>query len=132
MAGNLFVQNTIAVIWDFDKTLSRTYMQAPLFARYGVNEKEFWEEVNGLEPFYLSAGAKRVSKETLYLNHILTYVRRGISKDLSNALLRELGAEIALYDGLPQFFEAAKAMSESPTFKLHDITVEHYIVSTGL
>jgi hypothetical protein len=132
MAGNLFVQNTIAVIWDFDKTLSRTYMQAPLFTRYKVNEKEFWDEVNGLEGFYRSAGAKRVSKDTLYLNHILTYVRRGVFKDLNNSLLKELGAEIALYEGLPHFFEAVKSVSENPLFKLHDITVEHYIVSTGL
>ncbi len=132
MSGNLFVQNTVAVIWDFDKTLSRTYMQAPLFARYGVNEKDFWDEVNGLEDHYRAAGAKRVSKDTVYLNHILTYVRRGIFKDLSNSLLRELGSEIALYDGLPEFFEAAKLISGEPLFKLHDITVEHYVVSTGL
>ncbi len=91
MSGNLFVQNIVAVIWDFDKTLSRTYMQAPLFARYGVNEKEFWDEVNGLDCHYRAAGAERVSKDTIYLNHILTYVRRGIFKDLSNSLLRELG-----------------------------------------
>jgi hypothetical protein len=132
MSANLFVQNTIAVIWDFDKTLSRTYMQAPLFARYRVNEKEFWDEVNGLERLYRSAGAERVSKDTLYLNHILTYVRRGVFGNLSNAILRELGAEVALFDGLPQFFEAAAAISEDPAFKLHDITVEHYVVSTGL
>jgi hypothetical protein len=47
MSGNLFTQNTIAVIWDFDKTLSPTYMQAPLFARYGVNEKDFWMRLTG-------------------------------------------------------------------------------------
>ena len=132
MAGNLFVQNTIAIIWDFDKTLSRTYMQAPLFTRYGVNETEFWDEVNGLEEFYKSAGAERVSKDSLYLNHILTYVRRNIFKGLSNAVLKQLGAEIALYDGLPHFFETVKSVSDNPLFKLHDITVEHYVVSTGL
>lgn len=132
MAGNLFVQNTITVIWDFDKTLSRTYMQAPLFARYKVNETEFWDEVNGLDALYKAAGANRVSKDTLYLNHILTYVRRGIFKNLNNSILKELGSEIALYEGLPHFFDAVRSLSESSLFKLHDITVEHYVVSTGL
>jgi hypothetical protein len=75
MSQNLFVRNTIAIIWDFDKTLTPNYMQEPLFRRYGVDGPNFWHEVNGLEDLYIRHGAKRVSKDTLYLNHILTYVR---------------------------------------------------------
>jgi hypothetical protein len=133
MPGTLFTQNTIAVIWDFDKTLSPGNMQAPLFAHYGVNEEEFWDEVNQLEHFYLSHGSRRVSKDTVYLHHILTYVQRGIFKGLNNRVLRELGAKIQLYDGLPEFLNLSKqSVAEDPDFKVHGITVEHYIVSTGL
>jgi hypothetical protein len=32
---NLFTQNIIAVIWDFDKTLSPEYMERPSFDRFG-------------------------------------------------------------------------------------------------
>jgi hypothetical protein len=32
---NLFTQNVIAVIWDFDKTLSPEYMERPSFDRFG-------------------------------------------------------------------------------------------------
>jgi len=133
MTQNLFTPNTIAVIWDFDKTLSPSYMQEPLFRHFGIDERTFWEEVNGLERFYLDRGSKRVSRDTLYLNHILTYVRKGIFPGLSNALLRELGAEIQFYDGIPEFFEQAKqCVIANPIFAKHEIRVEHYIVSTGL
>jgi hypothetical protein len=133
MPQTLFTQNVIAVIWDFDKTLTPSYMQAPLFRRYGVDERKFWDESNGLAKNYKDRGAYNVSKDTLYLNHILTYVREGKFKGLSNALLFELGAEIEFYEGLPDFFNRLKDVATcNARFKKHNVAVEHYIVSTGL
>jgi hypothetical protein len=81
----------------------------------------------------MSRGAKRVSKDTLYLNRILNYVEAGIFEGLSNRVLRELGAEIEFYEGLPQFFDLAKQIVQSEArFIKHGVQVEHYIVSTGL
>jgi hypothetical protein len=34
----LFPQNVIAMIWDFDKTLTPGNMQGPLFRHLGVDE----------------------------------------------------------------------------------------------
>ncbi|HOT51771.1 MAG TPA: haloacid dehalogenase-like hydrolase, partial [Candidatus Hydrogenedentes bacterium] len=45
---SLFTQNVIAIIWDFDKTLSPHYMQTPLFNAYGIDERAFWAEVAAL------------------------------------------------------------------------------------
>ena len=45
-ARNLFTQNKIAIIWDFDKTLIAYDMQRPLFRHYGVDEVTFWQESN--------------------------------------------------------------------------------------
>ena len=56
-----FSQTVIAVVWDFDKTLIPGNMQTPLFAKYGVDERAFWDEVDALRDFYLAHGARRVN-----------------------------------------------------------------------
>ena len=102
-----FEQNIIALIWDFDKTLAKDYMQKPIFHKYGVDEQEFWKENNSLVEKYKNMGIK-VSKDTIYLNHLLTCVEQGILEGLNNSLLRELGQEINFYEGLPDFFSMLK------------------------
>jgi len=126
-------QNVIAVIWDFDKTLIPGNMQKPLFRHYDIDEAAFWEEVEGLEAWYRNHGNPLISRDTLYLNHLLTYVQEGLMPSLSNALLRELGAEIDFYQGMPEFMGLMRKHIESdPRFAEHQIHVEHYVVSTGL
>lgn len=128
-----FSQTVIAVVWDFDRTLIPGNMQTPLFARYGVDERAFWAEVDGLRDFYLAHGARRVADDTLYLNHILEYVRAGTFAGLSNEILRTLGAELSFHPGMPEFLETLRASVEAdPAFDRAGITLEHYVVSTGL
>ena len=127
----LFLQNVIAVIWDFDKTLSPHYMQAPLFRAYSIDESSFWDEVNALPAHYRRAGI-HVDPATSYLGHLLTYVQHGLMPGLTNGFLRELGAEIEFYPGLPEFFPALAKVLETPEFSDGDLHLEHYVVSTGL
>ena len=125
-------QNIVACIWDFDRTLIPGYMQRPLFRHFEVDEKRFWKEVNTLPEHFLKKG-QRVSGETVYLNHLLTYVRAGIFKGLNNALLRHLGGELEFFPGLPDFLQTLKDLARGrPDYRKHDISLEHYIVSTGL
>lgn len=132
MASTLFNQNIIACIWDFDKTLIPSYMQVPLFRRYGVDEANFWSETNALAEHYRRRG-HNISPEISYLNHLLTHVLAGKMAGLSNKILRECGAEIQFYAGLPKFFEASRTWARSKSeYTKHEIEVEHYIVSTGL
>jgi hypothetical protein len=52
---------------------------------------------------------------------------------LSNKVLRECGADIKFYPGLPKFFEASRAWVQAkPEYVKHEIQLEHYVVSTGL
>lgn len=132
MATTLFTQNTIACIWDFDKTLIPDYMQAPLFRRYGVNEPAFWAETNSLGEHYRKRGY-HISGEIAYLNHLLTYVMAGHMPKLNNKVLRECGSEIRFYPGMPQFLDRCRGyVREKPEHVKHEIHLEHYIVSTGL
>jgi len=128
----IYTQNVIALVWDFDKTLTHGYMQVPLFAAYGIDDTTFWTEVNSLADYYRGHGC-RVSADTVYLNHLLTYVQTGRIPNLTNEQLAELGAGIQLAPGIPEFFDRTRRLvAEEPRYAKHDIRVEHYIVSTGL
>lgn len=128
----LFLQNVVAVIWDFDKTLSPSYMQKPLFEAYDIDEDIFWGEVNALPDYYKRAGIT-VQRDACYLGHLLSYVRAGRMPGLTNAKLRELGADIAFFPGIPELFDALRgAVLADSRYEEHDIRLEHYVVSTGL
>lgn len=131
--AQLFTQTTIALVWDFDKTLIPGYMQRPLFEHYGVDEKQFWAEVNALPDKYKARGCEQLSTEVLYLNHILDYVVDGRFEGLTNARLRELGGKLEFYPGLPDFFAELKGLlTEQDQYVHHGLELEHYVVSTGL
>ncbi len=130
--NTLHTGNIIACVWDFDKTLIDGYMQTPIFREYDIDEALFWKEVNMLPEIYAQKGI-RVSPESVYLNHLLSFVKNGKMSGLSNAKLRELGGQLEFCAGLPEFFNELKnVVDENPEYKALDIKLEHYIVSTGL
>ncbi len=130
--NSLFTQKIIAVVWDFDKTLIPGYMQRPLFEHFAVDESRFWKEVNQLEGKYREMGCEQVSSEMTYLNHVLDYTRRGLFKGLDNELLESFGGKLDFYPGLPNFFnELKQEVLNNERYQHHEITLEHYVVSTG-
>lgn len=80
MVENPFAQNVIAIIWDFDMTLASSYMQKPIFKKFNVDEKKFWEENNCLIKQYEKRKIK-VNPDTVYLNHLLTCVNKVFFRD---------------------------------------------------
>lgn len=127
--------NVIAVIWDFDKTLIDGYMQAPLFKENHIDSVAFWSEVNDLPEYYKGQGML-VNKDTIYLNHILKYVRKGMFKNLNNDTLKSYGSKQNFYPGA---IELIKYLNEFPEhdelkakYQEYGIKVENYIVSTGM
>lgn len=125
------MQNIIAIIWDFDKTLVDGYMQDPIFREYNIDSSKFWKEVNELPKKYEQEGV-RINPDTIYLNHFIKYVKEGIFKGLNNAKLKGYGAEQKFYPGIPEIFKTtSELLNNDPVCKEYNIRVEHYIVSTG-
>ncbi len=123
------MQNVIAVIWDFDKTLIRGYMQSPMFKDYGVDEKSFWDEVNSMPKQHKDV---RINPDTAYLIHFTRKAKDGTFKGLNNAKLREYGQRQNFYPGMPEFMQKTKEiLKDIPECDEFNIRVEHYIVSTG-
>jgi hypothetical protein len=132
--GVFMAAKIVAILWDFDKTLINGYMQAPLFEHYGVDAIQFWDEVNALPKFHAGESeAETFLSDSLYLNHILTYVRSGVFPGLNNAILRRLGAKLRLAPGVPEIFQhIAQFARRHQAFRDSSIEVEHYVISTGL
>lgn len=132
MATAIYTQTIIAMIWDFDKTLIPSYSQSPLFKAFDVDETRFWAEVNSLKGLY-SERSITVGEDTAYLLHMLTYVREGIFAGLTNARLRELGREIEMCPGIPEFLVSVQEMvKQDERFAKHGIEIDHFVVSTGI
>lgn len=117
-------QNTIAIIYDYDQTLSPTYMQdEALFPVFGINPASFWQRCGEL------VAKQGFDSELAYMKVLLDCLEMDRP---TNARLTELGARLSFYKGLPEMFEEFRSGLLSVEHETHGITVEHYIVSSGL
>ena len=121
--------NTIAVIWDCDRTLINGYMQDPLFEEYGVDPAEFWQKVNGVPAAHPDV---RFNRDTYYLNYFIKCAHDGTFPGLCTHKLYELGSKQRFYPGLPGFLAGLRGMfADRPECAEYGIHVENYIISTG-
>lgn len=126
------MQNIIAVIWDFDKTLIDGNMQDPIFEEYHIDKAKFWQHVNALPAHYAKEGVK-VNADTIYLNQFIKDAQNGIFKGLNNEKLKTFGQKQKYYHGVPEIFKnLQRVVEENPKYREYNIKVEHYIVSTGM
>lgn len=117
-------QNTIAIVYDYDQTLSPTYMQDEgIFPVFGINPASFWAKCAEL------VGQQGYDNELAYMKAMLDYLEMDRP---TNADLRALGGRLNFYPGLPEMFEEFQHGLLTPEQEAHGIKVEHYIVSSGL
>ena len=121
------MQKVVAVIFDFDMTLTPEVMQKPIFDYYNINESEFWNNTRLTEQQWAKKGIN-LDQENSYLNQFLENVREGIMPQLSNQKLKDFGNEIKFFPGVEKFFDEINNISEVKNKK---VKLEFYIISTG-
>ncbi len=117
-------QNTIAVIFDYDQTLSPHYMQdEALFPEYGIQSDVFWKRCNAL------VKQSGYESELAYMKTLLDSLELDRP---SNADLVKLGAKLTFFPGLPEMFSELAKQVEQPEYAASGIRIEYYIISSGL
>ncbi len=117
-------QNTIAIVYDYDQTLSPSYMQDEVvFPTFGIDGKSFWRRCS---EFVRDQG---YDSELAYMKVLLDTL--GMDRP-TNDELRSLGAKLNFYKGLPEMFDDFRDDLLSAEQREHGINVEHYIISSGM
>lgn len=112
-------QSILAVCYDFDYTLSPQNMQDGYISSLGADVSEFWRKSNDF------AKDNNMDSNSAYMYLMLDLARGKIVLNREN--LAVYGASIELYPGVTEWFDRINAYG-----RLHGITVEHYILSSGL
>lgn len=111
----------VALIYDFDETLSTTYMQDyALIPDFGMKPKDFWAQANAW-------GEKnKVDQITASMYYIKKVADdKGIL--LTKSHFRKMGAHIDYYLGVEEWFGRINEYG-----KCLGLEIEHFIVSAGL
>ncbi len=117
-------QNTIAIVYDYDQTLSPSYMQDEVvFPAFGIDKDRFWRRCSEM----VRDGG--YDGELAYMKVLLDTL--GMDRP-TNEELKSLGGKLTFYKGLPEMFEQFAHGLLSEEHLSHGIYVEHYIISSGL
>lgn len=116
-------QNKIAIIYDFDGTLTPKSMQEyTLLPKLGINSKMFWGKI--------VKEAKETGGETMmiYMRQLLDYAKKRDIKISKNEFFK-MGKDIQYYPGVSDWFKSidkyVKKLSNG------EVEIYHYIISAG-
>lgn len=117
-------QNIIALVYDYDQTLSPCYMQDDvLFPEFGIDPSQFWKKCNDL------VSSQQWDNELAYMKCLLDYLD---IDNVTNQRLTDLGKNLHFFPGLPELFQQLPLATLTPEHELAGIKIEHYIISSGL
>lgn len=120
--------NIIAIVYDFDKTLSPNNMQEDtIFPAYGIEKEKFWAKASEL------VREKGYERTIAYLR-LLIQGKPFVRKPLRRNELAALGKKIKYYTGVKSLFARMnRFVRNAPkTISRWQIKLEHYIVSSGM
>ena len=111
----------VALIYDFDKTLSPKDMQSyGYISKLGVDDDAFWELCN---QFCKKHSTDRILGYMFVM--LQEYQKKGI--ELTRQMFVDYGKNIELYKGVDTWFNRINKFGKSV-----GVEVEHYVVSSGL
>ena len=111
---------TLALCYDFDRTLTPDDMQAQGYIQdIGWNIDKFWAEANAI------AKANNMDQTLAYMYKMLEEAQGHFYP--TKEVLAGYGAKVKLYPGVEEWFKRINAYGEK-----RDICIEHYIISSGL
>lgn len=117
-------QSTIALVFDYDQTLSPSYMQDDvLFPEFGIDPEQFWKRCNALVKEQSWDG------ELAYMKCLLDYLDMD---GVTNDRLRELGAGLSYFPGVLDMFDELPTEVFRPEHRAAGVRLEYYIISSGL
>ncbi len=111
----------IAIMYDFDRTLSTEDMQNYRFIpSLGMNAEEFWALANSFA---------QESRMDGILAYMYTMIDQAKQRDISikRETLVEMGRSIELFPGVTEWFKRINDYGHS-----QGVEVEHYVISSGL
>jgi len=110
----------VALVYDFDETLSTTYMQDYLLIpKLGLKPETFWKRAN---QWSVENHADQVTGSMYYF----TLMAREKNICLSREILKDCGKDIEYYEGVQEWFNRINLFG-----KYLDLDIEHYIISSG-
>ena len=115
------MKNTVAIMYDFDKTLSTTDMQEyTFFPDLGVTAKEFWTESDLL--------AEKHDMDYI-LSTLLLMKEKATEKGVpfTRDYLKDCGKNIVLNKGVLDWFDRINKFGENL-----GLEIKHYVISCGL
>ena len=120
-----FTKKTIALVYDFDGTLSPKPMQEYAFLpKLGIKAEDFWAECTRV------AKAERADPLITYMHLMYKKAKeKGLRVDRKDLVAQ--GRDVELYEGVETWFgEIEKYVAKHAG--ADGITIKHYLVSSGL
>jgi 2-hydroxy-3-keto-5-methylthiopentenyl-1-phosphate phosphatase len=112
---------TIAIMYDFDKTLCTTDMQEYDFIKnLGITPSEFWGETSKLTK-------KNEMDKILAYMYVMIKMCKDKRISLTKDYLNNCGKNVVLYKGVSTWFDRIEKYANEI-----GVNVEHYIISSGI
>lgn len=114
-------KHVIALLYDFDKTLSPKDMQEYSFIpNMGMSSSEFWSEANKIS-------VKNDMDRILAYMYLMVRLAKKNEFPITKESFQKLGKDVKLYNGVSTWFKRINEYGKSL-----GVEIEHYILSSGL